>query len=93
MDGEQAGDIAARGVDVEGDVVVPLGVEREELGGHVVRDAVLDLAAEEHQPLLEQAPVGEVLDHEGVVLVVLALINAPGTRFVRAHGVLAPILR
>ena len=72
VDGEETGDLPARGVDVDADVLVGvLALQVEQLGGDQVGDGVVDRRAQEDDAFLEQpgveverplAPVG-LLDH------------------------------
>jgi len=58
VDGEQAGHVAAGGVDVQEDVAArSLGVEVEELGDDEVRRCLVDLRTEEHDARAEQSRV------------------------------------
>src|SRR5437763_3040578 len=58
VDREQGGDVAARAVDVQADVLVgALGFQEQDLGDHDVGDVVVDRRAEEDDVLPEQARV------------------------------------
>jgi len=56
VDGESRGDGSARGVDIEGDVLVRVLVrEEEELGHENVGDLVVDVGSEEEDAVFEEA--------------------------------------
>ena len=55
VDGQAVGDRAARGVDVQRDVLVGvLGLQEDELGADEVGRHLVDRAADEHDALLEE---------------------------------------
>ena len=61
VDGEAGGDDAPGRVDVDGDVLLGvLRLEEEELGDDDARDVVVDRAAEDDDPVLEEAGVDVV---------------------------------
>src|SRR5204863_951431 len=92
VDSKEGGDVTARAVDVEADVLVrALGFQEEDLGADDVGDVVVDGRAEEDDVLPEQARVdvpatlapvgrlddlGDVIGHSPLTSVSFSLISS-----------------